>query len=409
MRRLIHTLGGNVRVQVECIYPERFMNLCAQNELSFWDLARVDAHTVEVSISLLHYKRLLPLLENIDAQVKKTHRAGVPMFFYRIRKRYALFVGALFALALVWGASLHVWDIQVQGNDTVPTVEILRALENAGVGIGSLGARIEPDFIRNDVLMALEDLSWITVNVNGSRATVIVRERVHPPARMEEGIPTAVYATQSGVIDQMIIWEGTPLVAVGDTVDIGQDLVSGRVESLAQGVEFLPAQASIYARTWYELSMTMPLTYYEKEFTGENASKSIIFLANRRINVFFDGGISYPRYDKMVSRRDFVLPGGIILPIGLERRTFLEYTLVEHTLDETRAALILQERLLEQLRQLIGETGEILRTHFEVELGVGKVSVHLRAECREHIAGVRRLTEEEMILEELPIQEVETQ
>jgi len=402
VQRVVNFLRGNIRLEVECAYPERFMNLCAQNDIAFWNLVRIDHITIQVTMTIKAYGRLQPLLPNLHAQVRPVKRSGVPIFFLRIRKRYALMAGFLVTLIAIWVVSLYIWDIQITGNDQIPAHEILQVMEEVGVGIGSFGPGIHPEVFRNQVLLLMDDLAWITVNINGSRATVIVRERIHPPDRVPEGVPTAVFATKSGVIDQMIIWEGAALVEIGDTVVIGQDLVSGRVESLATGTYFLRADARIYARTWYELSMSMPLELIEKTFTGRTSTKSRIFFGKSRINLYFNSGIPYETYDKMVEDSYFILPGGIVLPIRLQRMIYREYTPTSGAMDHDQAAQLLHARLLAQLEELIGPEGEILSTSFTVEVAPGLVTVHLAAECREQIAAVRRLQADEMQIFELP-------
>jgi len=398
MQRIVNFFAGHVRLEVECAYPERFMNLCAQNDISFWGLTRVDEITVHVTMTMKNYRKLKPLLEHLPAQVKPLKRAGAPVFVWRMRKRYALLAGLILTLAFTWVMSLYIWDLQVEGNETVPTAAILSVLEELGVGIGSFGPHVDPESLRHKALLELEDLSWITVNVNGSRATVIVRERIHAPPMITEEVATAVYATQSGIVDQMIIWGGVPLVEVGDTVAMGQDLVTGRIDSITQETRFVRADAQIFARTWYERSMSMPLEHIEKVYTGESSTKSRIFLGQRGINLFFDGRISYITYDKIVKRSDFHLFGGIVLPIRRERRVYTAYEPVVTRLDETAAALFLQEQLLARLEAQIGPLGQVLSTEFEVEIAHGVVTVHLRAACLEQIADIRRLREDEMVV-----------
>jgi len=374
------------------------MNLCAQNDISFWDLVRVDEVTVQVTMTIRSHRKLRPLLTNLNAEVGQIKKAGAPVYLRRLRGRSVLLCGLILTLAATWIMSLYIWDIRIEGNETIPAAVILHALDDAGVGIGTFAPGIDVETLRHRMLIDLADLSWITVNVNGSRATVIVRERIHPPSMFPEDVATAVYAMRSGVIDQIIVWNGTPLVEVGDTVVMGQDLLSGRMESLAHGTRFVRADAQVYARTWYELSMTMPLEWIEKAYTGEVSTRHILFFGRNRINLFFNSRNSHITYDKIVKQSDFVLPGGIVLPIRLERRIYSAYEPVVTRLDETTAALFLQTQLLERLEELIGPSGQVLSTDFTVEIGTGIVTVHLRAECREQIASVRRLREDEMPL-----------
>lgn len=399
MQRVIHFFTGSVRLEITCAEPEQILNRLAQAHIPFWDTVRVDPVTIALTMSPAHVKRLEPLTtQGSNAEVRQIHKRGLPVFFRKVRKRYALLAGLVLVLATVWVSSLYIWDIRVEGVETVPTAEILSALRDVGVDMGTFGPGIDPEMVRNEVLLQLGDVAWLTVNVTGSRATVIVRERVHPPRRFDEGVATMVYATRAGVIDQMIIRDGAPLVEEGQTVEMGDDLITGRMDSLSTGTRLVRADAQIFARTWYELSMSMPLAYITKTPTGEITTKRTIFFGQSRINLFFDTRISYPNYDKIVEQSDFILPGGLILPFRIQRRVYTEYEPVPARMDETGAALLLQERILARLDALMAPGGAVVTTEFTVEVGDGIVTVHLAAEAREQIAAVRNMREDEMVV-----------
>ncbi|MCL2843646.1 MAG: sporulation protein YqfD [Oscillospiraceae bacterium] len=398
MQGVIHFFTGSVRLEITCAEPEQMLNRLAEAHIPFWDTVRVDAVTIALTMSPAYAKRLGSITEQSSAEVRQISKRGLPVFFRKVRKRYALLAGLVLVLTAVWVSSLYIWDIRVTGTETVQTAEILSALRDVGVDIGTFGPDIDPELVRNEVLLQLGDVVWLTVNVTGSRATVIVRERIHPPQRFEEGVPTTVYATRAGVIDQMIIRNGAPLVEEGQTVELGEDLITGRMDSLAAGTRLVRADAQIFARTWYELSMSMPLEYVQKVPTGEIVTKRTIFFGQRRINLFFDTRISYANYDKIVELSDFVLPGGLVLPFRVERRVYTEYQPTLARMDETRAALLLQEWLLAHLDALMVPGGVVTSTEFTVEVGDGIVTVHLEAEGREQIAAIRNMRADEMVI-----------
>ena len=91
------------------------------------------------------------------------------------------------ALVLMFGGNLVIWDFQVSGNDTVPTETILRALEDYGITVGSPGLHIDQETMRNHVLLALPEVSWLAVNVRGCVAHVQVVERHRPPEAADRG------------------------------------------------------------------------------------------------------------------------------------------------------------------------------------------------------------------------------
>ena len=57
-RQIINLLRGSVRVEVTGAFPERFLNLCAQEGLAFWDMEQPDSHTLRLTVAWTDRKAL---------------------------------------------------------------------------------------------------------------------------------------------------------------------------------------------------------------------------------------------------------------------------------------------------------------------------------------------------------------
>lgn len=55
--------------------------------------------------------------------------------------------------------------------------QILRELQDLGVGFGTYGPSIKPQNLKNQMLRRIPELQWLTVTQNGMCAEVVVRER----------------------------------------------------------------------------------------------------------------------------------------------------------------------------------------------------------------------------------------
>ncbi len=62
-----------------------------QNNIEFWDLRRLSDVAVAVTVYLKGYRKLVSLSDVAGFSIRPVKRAGVPVFLWRIRKRYALF------------------------------------------------------------------------------------------------------------------------------------------------------------------------------------------------------------------------------------------------------------------------------------------------------------------------------
>jgi similar to stage IV sporulation protein len=396
MKSAVNFFLGTVRVRAESPYPERVMNICAQNHIPFWDYERVGPTTVEFSVYHPGYRKLGDLAQRGGFTIERTRKIGVPFFLWRLRRRHALLIGLVAMLLAVWSLSLFVWEINVSGNETLSAREILEALDELGVGIGSFGPTISSEAIANDMLLKIPKLQWIAVNVSGSRAQVLVRERIDKPEILDKTEPIMVYAVKSGIIKRMSVLEGKNVVKEGDTVQAGDLLVTGIMDSLSSGKRAVHAMAEVWARTWYDLSASMPLTMTTKEFTGREKTKTALFFAGGRLNLYFNSRIAFTDYDKMTTVKKLTLPTGNVLPISVVRETYREYAPRQAEMTILEAEQILQKRLLARLSRTIGD-GQITSTNFTSTLKGDVLTVSLAAECLEQIAAERPFTPEEIL------------
>lgn len=137
LKELVNRMQGQVRLRVEAAFPERVLNLCGARHLSFWDVEWESATVFTCRMGRRDSRVLRQAVREMDCTVTVVGREGAPYFLLRFRRRYVLLAGlGLCAAAMVYG-SFFIWDFQVEGNETVPDEEILRALEKNGVGIGT--------------------------------------------------------------------------------------------------------------------------------------------------------------------------------------------------------------------------------------------------------------------------------
>lgn len=386
MRGPIEYIKGDVRIQVECKYPERFINICAREGVAFKELTR-NENVSEMTVSIGGYRKLREVSRKTGIfTVKPVERHGVPFLLWRVRKRYALLAGLILCLGAVWFSSFFIWQIDVEGNETVPTWQILSCLKKLGVDIGSSTLSISQARLSNEMLLMIPELSWITLNTHGSRLEVLVREETPKPELIDESVQTEVYAGKAGIITDITVNQGVAQVSEGDTVAQGDMLIAGEIIGF-RGAIPVRADGEIWARTWYELTLEMPLETVEKRYTGESTTRTAIIIGGKRLNLYFSSGNPYAFYDKITTYDQATL-GDAVLPFTVVKDTYQEYEPVSVTLAQDTAQRILSARLLWILEQQIGE-GTVVSTEYQSAENNGVLQVTLRAECTEQIGESR--------------------
>jgi len=398
MGRLLERIRGSVRVRTSGAAPETVLNLCAALGLDFWDV-RKDGTELELTLYRNGAARLLEAGAGRGIEAQTVRRRGLPFLLRRLRQRWALPAAMALFLGAVWVSSFFIWEIRVSGNETVKTAVILDALRDLGVHIGACRLTISQERISNEVLQQIPELCWITVNTGGSRAEVLVRERVPRPEVLDRDAPVTVYAEKTGLIEKMTVLNGDPLHRAGDLVLAGEPLVRSRMESGSGtgGPRLVHAMAEVYARTWYERSAAAPLFVLEKRYTGRTETKTALVLAGNRLNLYFHGGNPGAYCDKITEQKKLILFGAV-LPLTLVRETALEYVPEQVPADAEAVRAELEARLLAELESELGVAGEICRASFSAQTENGMMTVTLRAECRERIDAERPATAEEQRL-----------
>ena len=390
--RLVNALRGSVRLEVEGAFPERFLNLCAQRGILFWNVEWMETTRLRLTVTRRGSRQAAALGERTLCTVTPAGRSGMPYFLARFRKRYAFWVGMGLSMAAVCVLSSFVLTIEVKGNTTVPTAQILTELRRQGLGIGTFGPGLDERTVGNKVLLQLPQLSWLSINLYGTRAEVLVREAVEAPELVDAQEYGDVVARASGIVTRVEALTGEAVVKVGDTVLEGDTLISGTVHLEGPAYSDTPeigqiqvrASGRVYARTWRTMAAQLPLEAQVKRYTGEETSLWSVTALGRRADFFGKGGISFDRYDKISRTWTLTLPGGEEMPLAVQRETCRAYELETLAVEPDAAEAMLKERLMEALEEAVGE-GEIVSTEFAVETENGMLTVTLQAECREEI------------------------
>ena len=237
----------------------------------------------------------------------------------------------------------------------------------------------------------LKDLCWVAVNVRGCKAYVQVRERVRAPERVNESEPTNVIAAKPGLITKVRALDGEKRVLPGTSVQQGQLLIAGVVdtggtEKPSVTTRFLAGKGEVWARTWYDLTVRVPLTYEKKVYTGKEKRSHTLIWGENRLKIGAKGSsICNVDCDKIKNQTQWTLFGLFALPVTWETETLLPYELEIAARSRADAEAQGKDVLETYLAALLGETGSVTQRRFSTAVEGDTLVVTLSAECEEQI------------------------
>lgn len=396
MERISDLALGLALVKAVGAEPTRILDLCVSEGIEFWGAYPEDEFTLLVKIRLRDVKSFLALSERSCCELELVRQRGAPVMAKRAKRRYVMWVLPLCLLALFTAASFFIWDIEISGNQKVSDTEILNALEDAGVYIGSFHPSFTSDNIRSRVLVKIPELKFISVSVFGSRACIEVRERSELPKLYDETEKVKLIAEYPGIINRMNIYRGFSAALKGQTVAMGDTLVDGAVPSSFGKTVLTHARGEVEARTWHEILAFAPMEYTQKHYTGGTKRKYAILLGDKRINFYRNSGILSDKCDIITDEWILGVDGVFSLPIKFICQSIEEYELVPASYTEDNVKQRLEGLTREELLRRLGKDGEAVSEDYSFSLSGGYGVGTLRTECRQNIAAEKKMTEDEI-------------
>lgn len=218
------------------------------------------------------------------------------------------------------------------------------------------------------------------------RRYVLLAERQRPPHLYADGEIANVVAARDGLVTRIQALDGQAQVMAGSTVTAGQVLISGVVDSDQRGYRLLRGMGQVWARTWYELSVSVPLTVQEKGQETGAVTRMAVDIGRNRIKIYGKGSMTDPDCDKMTVYRTARLPFGLTLPV-----TLVTERTVRHAVNETERPVAAacaegEAQLMTQLQAALEQTGgQLLHHRFDAVRQGMRLVVTLHAECEEQI------------------------
>lgn len=378
-------LIGRIRFRLISADPERLLRRISEQV----ELTEINWESgLELSASALRtdLDRIKRLLRTEEDRLEVLELQGFPT---KLRNCFCYplicTVVALLLAATVWLPG-RVLFVLVEGNQTLPDALILDCAEQCGLGFGADRQVLRSEQVKNRLLSALPELSWVGVNTRGCVATISVQERQREPEG-DEVFPGNVVASSDAIVLTVTATAGDARCVPGDAVKQGQVLISGYTDlGLCTHVE--PAAGEVYGLTARSISAKIPSQILSRTEKGAEIKKFSLIFGKKRINFYSDSGILHTGCGKMTKIRYLRLPGGWTLPIALITQTYISTELTEseryapEALDLLRQ--ISRQTTLEQMTA--GRIVSVRESELYTEGGYGLESVY---ECEEMI-GIRR-------------------
>jgi len=357
---LWYSLHGYVKIRAKGFSAERFMNMAAYRGVYLWDIAYEGA-AISMKAAGGSLDTLTACAEKTGCSMEIIGWGGLPAFLRRFRRRQVWSAGLLCFAAGLYLLSSFVWTVEVEGNERLETEMLLSACEEMGLRPGAWKRSIDTEAVTNGLLLHFSDISWVSVGIKGTDATIRLAETIEKAEPIDRDTPCDMVASADGVIVQITAERGTPMVQPGDVVEKGDLLISSELliglEGEEQRREYTAAEGTVLARIWQKLTEELPLQYEETVYSGVEKENRSIVISEKEVDIIHPDGAGH--WEKTLLEEKPLALGDFILPVGLRKEIWKEYEILEktRTVDETKS--ILEENLRKKTETLVSPYGKI--------------------------------------------------
>jgi similar to stage IV sporulation protein len=385
--RIWNYLRGYAIIIVKGLKIERFINLVVINNIYIWDIEKLDYTTVKAKIGLENFGRLRDIVRKTDSSVSILNKRGFPFIIRNIKRRKLFYASLLSLFVFIYIMSSFVWMIEIVGTKDVDNEKIVKCLYDEGLKEGSFKGRLDRRHIENQVLINMPELSWIGIQIKGTKAVVEVVEKREEPPLINRADACDIVAAKDGIITKLLVLSGDPLVKDGASVRKGQKLVTGTI--LRENLE--PRQihsiAQISARTWYEDAEEIPLQQIEYKSTGKITKQYKLKLLNKEFSR--KRSVSFKDFNEYVNERNLISLGDYVFPVKLIEYRFEELMPELKTLTINEAKDRCMKRLNERIKLQLPEGAVILNRSINYFTDKKSVKAKISVEVLEDI-GVKQ-------------------
>lgn len=397
LEEVVRFLNGELELHVSGRAPERFVNLCWSRGVPLWGVrARPDGWCARVA--LRDVRRLRPLARAARVRVRFRRRRGLPFLARRALRHRVLALGVAGFLIGAFYASGFVWRVEVRGAERVPVAEIERTAAALGLRPGARRAAIEPDEVIAGIEAAFPAINQALLSFRGTRAVLTVIENAPVPA-LPPRVARDLVAREAGLVERMVVVQGAPAVREGDVVRAGQLLIAGvrlpegRQATLPpgsappEGAWPIAAEGQVWARTWHDRYVEVPLRYVDRVRTGRRYVRHRIKGPAWEMIVWGRAPIPFADFEVEEGPRHSFSWRNRSPVVEIETQTYYELTGIERVRDAAGAVDFARSRAASEVLPTLPEGSQIRSIRATpVPLGGDRIGVRTRIEVLQDIA-----------------------
>ena len=328
---------------------ERFLNLCSFHDIKLSNITNID-NKYYMDLSPEDFLKLKNIVKKSNVKVKIIRKSGILFWIKRQAKRKLFFITPFLCLLLLWINSQLLWGVRIEGNHSITNDHIQDFLHEQGIHYGMPLSKIPIYELKTNLRTKYNEITWVSIYLEGTNLQISLKERdtsEFPTGTSIQG--ENLIANATGIVESVLVRQGTALVSPGEVVEKGAVLIEGKVpipdqDGSIKEIRYCKADGDIYLVYPYTIKETINLEHVEKQYTGKTYQK-YIFTWNDNMWEFPFFKIPFLKYDCVTTPLTFQFFKILSIPLSIHQATYQDYVLVRQKYTIEEAGKIAEQKL----------------------------------------------------------------
>ena len=373
-------LKNLIKICIKGEHIERFLNMCSFHNIQLFDIQMTENNTCYANIYALDFFQLKSIIKKSNVKVKINQKKGISFWFQKQTKRKLFLATPFLCLLLLWASSRLLWGVRIEGNLTITNNLIEEFLQEQGIHYGMPLDQIPIHDLKTNLRNKYDEITWISIYLKGTYLQISLKERdtvnyfISSPAESKN-----LTAPTDGMIESVLVRQGTAKVIPGDNVKKGDILIEGSIQIPAEDgtiKEVQPCQAAgdVYLVYPYPIQEIISLEHVEKKYTGKEYEKYIITFNEHLCEIpFFD--VPFLKYDCITTPLEIPLLDFFSIPLKIHRTTYQDYVLIRQKYTVAQAQKLIEEKFNKIIITLEEKGVQIIEKNVKIETNSGYLSL----------------------------------
>lgn len=346
--------------------------------------------SVYIKLDKDNYNKLLDVKTIYDVELKRVY--GLARLNDVVQRHYIFFISLFIGFIVLLFLTKIIQDVEVVHAKKDIRDLVYQELENRGIKKNHFILTFDKqEQIAKDIMDNNKDkIEWLEIERVGVKYIVRVEERIiNGPNKKNSN--QHIVAKKDGIIVKIEASKGEIVKKINDFVKKGDIIISGNIMKDEEIKKTTSAEGVVFAETWYQVEIDMPLQYKEQQKTGRKKKTLSFNFLGQEISLFSLEKYKHKNRDEIFAINNPILPISISFNEDEELNVIDEVYTYEEAID--KAITLAKEKLMSRL----GKDDKIIsEKKLKTEENGSTILVRVFFKVYEDITSTREITKEEL-------------